>query len=490
MNPNLQNTTSPRMNPMVPESVGALIAEESTIGPTSILPSFLERMMMEECRKSGWQTLQFAANTLTERLGNIERQLESYQDNLDTARDATMMRWTSSIRRTLQKLSLYIVRVVRNRLLLPLGPEVRFLLVYWLEHKSLITLSSTITGALYGCKRTKLVYMPRNSRHTDKHSRSRLKRHPQEEHNRRLLRPISKRDCMRLAFFMALGPYLEERSNSIQTLLSIRIPNLLRFSDKQRRKMRSILGGVWPLLRVTTKATFLCYQWRYLMGRSAFFDPYSSSLNVIERRVTLQDQQQNKKTQEVARDFNEVNSKADYKKTRIDSVFNHSSAALQKNLLQGKSTRTNQVSMGVISLAIALSIMARVQSLQQELRREEEERQAQQLLQPAESRQSLRSNHFFPGSSNKKRIPPPPHPAAPNFSSDKLSLSSMSMRNVSPKVCPICQEPHVHPTASTSGYVFCFKCIYDFLAKEGVCPRSGKLCRPSDLIRLYEPHRT
>ena len=42
----------PLVNPMVPSSCGALLAEEWTIDPNSTLPSFLEMKMIEEVLSS------------------------------------------------------------------------------------------------------------------------------------------------------------------------------------------------------------------------------------------------------------------------------------------------------------------------------------------------------------------------------------------------------------------------------------------------------
>ena len=44
-------------NPSAPASAGALVAEEWTVYPLSMLPSLLEMTMIEEAGQSGWQTL-------------------------------------------------------------------------------------------------------------------------------------------------------------------------------------------------------------------------------------------------------------------------------------------------------------------------------------------------------------------------------------------------------------------------------------------------
>ena len=37
-------------------------------------------------------------------------------------------------------------------------------------------------------------------------------------------------------------------------------------------------------------------------------------------------------------------------------------------------------------------------------------------------------------------------------------------------VCPLCQSTLANPTALPSGYVFCYRCIYDHTQKQGKCP--------------------
>ena len=60
------------VSPAIPDSLGALLAEEWTVNARSMLPSFLERMMMEEARKSGWETLRSIFGVLKDRIDRME----------------------------------------------------------------------------------------------------------------------------------------------------------------------------------------------------------------------------------------------------------------------------------------------------------------------------------------------------------------------------------------------------------------------------------
>jgi peroxin-12 len=66
--------------------------------------------------------------------------------------------------------------------------------------------------------------------------------------------------------------------------------------------------------------------------------------------------------------------------------------------------------------------------------------------------------------------PPPPWPS----------------RGQSHDHCPICRKQRVLPTASTSGFVYCFQCILPHVQRHGTCPVTGVACPEERLVRLYE----
>merc|ERR1712071_482952 len=64
------------------------------------------------------------------------------------------------------------------------------------------------------------------------------------------------------------------------------------------------------------------------------------------------------------------------------------------------------------------------------------------------------------GARERVKLPIPPPPMPPN-------LLDGNDRIIDKWSCPICKEPRINPTASTSGYVFCYKCLVLHLREKG-----------------------
>jgi len=467
---NSMSTSHRPINPAVPDSIGALLAEEWTVNPRSTLPSFLERMMMEEARRSGLETLRSALGFLEERIERIEIGDERHITN-----ESDRIGVTEQMRRIYMLLfKRWPVRVVKafvRNVVKPFGPEIRFALVYALERGSLMRSSASVADTLYGGKRVKLGEASASNK------------------NERALQPLRKQDRIRLAFFLAFGPYLEERSQFFfeQFVRLSRIDEVSTTSSI-RKRLRSILNVVWPFLRMTTKGTFLWYRWRYLLGMSVFFDPYSSVLKLVVRRTTMEDQQQNENsTQHQKGDkLDEVNSST----SQIDTIRSNVSGVI-------RSSKIRWATGGLTSFFVALAWIARVRAIRQKLQQERElqnlrQIQHRQWRQPFQTENDTDVDVNEPslktGGANSL-IPSPPHISLCSARNSKMSPDGVK-RSVEGNfdVCPLCKEPRIHPTASTGGYVFCLKCILDFLRQNGeVCPVSRKPCPESSLVRLYEP---
>jgi hypothetical protein len=477
----------PRINPAIPDSIGGLLAEEWMIDPSSTFPSFLERMMMEGARISGWQTLRTIFRVLEERLSRLTDEDRRHDSNVSYNSVEYKRRWTMTFRSWSVRIAKMFLQRVK-----PFGSEIRFIILYMVERSSLLYSNATISDVLYGAKRVKLGT-------TTLHSNS----SQGEVGRKRSLLPIQKNDSIRLAFLMAFGPYLEERSESFfQYILELfssspRIISSERSSNgttnrTKTNKMQIVLKTVFSLLRMTTKGTFLWYRWRYLLGRSVFFDPYSSWLNLIVRRVTMEDQE---KQQNVTPAISEY--------IRKDSSTLRPGSIPEDLLKLIRSRGLRLTAVGVASSFVALTLIGRIRSLRQELRQERELheiRQEQQRHQREPEHEGdhndLSSDIFHKYSIHNKLLPPPPNPVSFSHSSSNIRKSDSTYVNLqnlagcNPNVCPMCKQPRIHPTASTGGYVFCLKCILGSISQRPVCPVTGKRCTKSSLVRLYEPNRT
>ena len=391
-----------------------------------------------------------------------------------------------------RRLLYYTCQIIRKQILEPWGPELRCFTVYWLERMSLLSSSATLAEALYGGKRVKLEGIAKQSSSSSKNKTNNI------NDQRRRLRSLTKQDAIRLALFMALGPYLEERSDVLCKLLMKRISTMSCVSRRTIQRLQTLMQVIWPLVRLTTKTTFWLYQWRYLMGWSVFFDPYSNYLNLVLRRVTLEDQQQQQYQQTTGNVENQIESMTSQQQQQEQQQITSSPSGGESNTVQSvqslippslRDILSSQPSwipkfgIGVMSMAVVFSFIARVQSIQQSMQQEEDERYDRHQAGQEES------ERLFPGSSKKNPIPPPPSPAIPHNPDGTNPTFGIAptWKNLSPEVCPLCQEVRINPTASVSGYVFCYKCIVDYIKEKELCPVTGKKCNMTNLVRLYEP---
>ncbi|XP_005946028.1 peroxisome assembly protein 12 [Haplochromis burtoni] len=77
-------------------------------------------------------------------------------------------------------------------------------------------------------------------------------------------------------------------------------------------------------------------------------------------------------------------------------------------------------------------------------------------------------------------LPAPPPPL--HLQQDQGGLGSES-RN-----CPLCRKPHTNATVlSTSGFVFCYRCIYTYVKSNHRCPVTGYPTELQHLIKIYSP---
>jgi hypothetical protein len=114
---------------------------------------------------------------------------------------------------------------------------------------------------------------------------------------------------------------------------------------------------------------------------------------------------------------------------------------------------------------------------------------------------SLSSNGQGPSSSEEMAskevlVPPPPHPptiaqttTGTGDNRDRMGVAVAVPRDKT--LCPICLEKRVNPVASSSGYVFCHKCLVLYIRENGnQCPVTSMPCERSQIVPLFEPNET
>lgn len=322
-----------------------------------------------------------------------------------------------------------------------------------------MNVSATASEALYGGRRVKLIG---GSASTNNGSKAQSEGSKSAVVN---LGSMDKRDAIQLAALSAMGPYIVERldqwyrwqqqqsqrqtrqySSSFRWRQLVASPNF-----PKSWKQLSII--VYPFLSMSSQAMRLYYQWKYLLGRSLFFDPVSHLLNLPVRRVTIEDQHGPSQLPRASAIPPEQAASRTSTNARSETILKH-------------------VAFGILSSAVALGFLARLYA-------ERRNRRRQQLTSDPGTREG--EHHAAPEKqANDIMFPPPPTPARHSISNATTLQSS--------NTCPLCHQPRVLPTASTGGYVFCLKCLLRYLRERGeTCPITGRKCPESSIIRLYEP---
>jgi len=311
-------------NPMVPMSIGALLAEEWTIDPYSVLPSFLEMFMMQEASRS-------ARKALTTAIDVVQRQLDQSSDSQATSEQSLVSSRLQSFSKWVHQKRTSIARTLA-RLLLRYGPELRCLAIYLMERQCLYSkASATVSESIYGARRAKL-----------QQSNYGNAANP----HRRKLTTLSNTDKTRLALLLALGPYLREKFEALyQDCL-----------QNQGSKGRRIFAFAYPFFRMTCNGTQLWTQWQFLLNRSVHFDLFSMLLNQVVRRVTQEDMEP---SHEPPRDL-----------TRSDTT-----SASQTTFKPTTLPSPRKVALLVLSTSIALSWLTQLR-LEWQQYRDERRRQA------------------------------------------------------------------------------------------------------------------
>jgi peroxin-12 len=436
------------INPAIPATTGALLAEEWTINPLATLPSFLEMFMMDEAAQSARKSLDAGMGMLQQRLQAQSaaavaqnRHLQQQQQQQQQSSKFSLPFLLALLKQSSAQFGLRVAKLLQK-----FGPEISCLVLYFLERHCLRSdACATISESLYGGRQAKLAQATKD--------------------RQRNLLPLTDRDKTRLALLVALGPYLRHR-----LLLWYKKLKQQQSQPEQQtasrsnllQKLEKLFVWVYPFLHVSMSSLDLAYQWRYLLGHSVFFHPYAHYLGLVVRRVTEEDTTSSQGSSSAA------------STPAAASIPASSRASLPKN----SPSVWRKGAILALSSAVVLSWVSHFRAEYQRQRQEQMLLQQQQQQQQQHSEQNHESTIGHNNTiQNNLNIPPPPS-------------SGIANHALPPHLCPLCRQPRVHPTASTSGFVFCYKCLLQHVQSTGKCPVTGRDCREAQLLRLYEPNAT
>jgi Pex2 / Pex12 amino terminal region len=478
----MEEPSAAALNPASPNSLGALLAEEWTINPYSTLPSFVEHAMMAEATRSTYQFIGTAMSTVEHALrqqllmGVHPSRFGDADENESSS--VARRRWWDFLRR-LQRRLLHGARSVRRAVIASTESilrqyklELQYLAVYIMERQSLLHYGGMMSETLYGAKRVKL------GRVADEGG-------GESSSVKRALEPLSRTDATRLALLTALLPYLHEKSNNFLRRRLYAPSPVLATSLQWRAQLL-------PLVQTALALVDLYCRWSYLMGRSVHYDVLSLALQHVVRRVTEQDNRASSSSPPPT--AGAAGPKEGEGGTSSRESRDSSTPDLEKG---AQWARQSLLYMMAGTLAVswltqvrhAFVTYRRNQAMREYQRRLQ--RQGQQPSQPFQSTYEAHSNVEGDSTARTDGSPPSWWSGSPDIPPPPPAVPLPNENGVPTGACPLCRRVNRRkPTASSSGYVFCFTCILDYIQRHRKCPITGARCKEADLIRLYEPEPT
>jgi peroxin-12 len=516
-------TTHQQHNATVPTSIGALLTEEYTIDPLSHQPSFLELTFVDVARNSGRVALsamwEVGVSWLHGVLGRLKR-MERLADRLllthsttsttasTTNNNTNMVALLSkSIKAMICRIKLWYYSHLRrichvlHGTVKTFGPELQILILFAIDYNCIHYLSgSTACEMVYGLKRSKLV---KNKDGTGGGGTKVVE--------------LTKWDKTMSALLAALFPYCKQRCDKLFDELKEggqQASSSTSSSEMERRMQISHHGhrssthqlqttntnssttamvsipavtvdnikekffNFYPYIHMTHELSIFLYQFAYLLGYTPYWSFSMHTLRVMLRRITVAD------VQEQQRQKMQLSQKQS-RTLQSSSLSSPSTNSDTKNVATPIKPSSMIKSALLFSVSYAL-LSGWASHFQRELRLRRRRWIAGEESSTTDNTDTTNDENV--GSSRRKtNLPIPPPPMKPKVLLD----DDDNEKHIDKWSCPICHESRINPTASTSGYVFCYRCLIMHLRQEGqYCPVTGMFCKESMVIRLYEPTAT
>jgi peroxin-12 len=480
----MDSSAAAALNPSSPGSVGALLIEEWTINPYATLPSLVENVMMSEASRSTHHFVGTAISAAEHALR--QRVLMDPPFSHETIGNGDgpsprllrlhhirkLFRALLELRRRVLASTLSVVRQYKL--------ELQYLVTFLIERCCLGVADAMVGETLYGAMRVKLGRVhSADGTANEKGESSPVKRS---------LAPLSRSDKTRLALLISFVSYLREKNDVL-----VRKQQFAP-SPAHVPSMR-LQTHFLPLLHTSLAFVDLFCRWRYLMGRSIHFDLFSLALQQVVRRVTQQD----------TMPPSDLSSPSSTPLTSVDHDQRrsmdreHSVDESRSGLTKGSQLlRQSIMYMMVGTLAVSWLTQIRHEYLTYRRNQATLAHMSQQRRTHIENQQNTTTELSGENSVVRHEPPPEDRPATSFWLSESSRVppppptSSLPNEDSIPiGGCPLCRRSvRRKPTASVSGYVFCFTCILNYVKQHHKCPVTRAHCEDSDLVRLYEPEPT
>lgn len=499
----------------VPTTVGALLTEECTIDPLSHLPSFLELTFVDVARNSGRRALSAAWGVgvvwlqgTIERLRRLERRLTDRVESRAVGGEASssvvqLIRFIRTLALHLSRLRVKILRRMCGIFLgtvKTLAPELQAMIMFAIDYNCMHYLAgATACEMVYGLKRSKIVKarnrqpplskLAQSLQPTANDSRADLQQSNQQAGGQSAVTDLTSADKTLSALFAALLPYCKERfdrcyaqwneqttnSSLNHTPRSTRVSRNRDVIDDHRSKF---VVQLYPYFHMVHEGSIFAYQFAYLLGFTPYWSFSMHSLGVMLRRMTVADVQEQEKQKQMQQ--RQQMERQQQGRTRSHIQSDDATTSTRSQPRQQTGLTAPGLLKGAVLFSVSYTLLSGWYShFQRELRLRRrrwiagnDDGTAADIREGDLNEEGLQRRSKLP-------IPPPPLPPKVDDENDGTDDKWS---------CPICKEPRINPTASTSGYVYCYKCLVSHLRNEGeYCPVTGMTCYENKVVRLFEP---
>ncbi|XP_062845002.1 peroxisome assembly protein 12 [Trichomycterus rosablanca] len=247
-------------------------------------------------------------------------------------------------------------------------------------------------------------------------------------------RGLGRRQHLRSLLLLALLPYLRIKLEKVlarqrdEDDFSIQMPKSLG------QKMYRAFLAAYPFVCMAWDGWSFCHQLLYVFGKTRTHSPLLWLARVKLSYLTARDIQ-NLDLKQVDRTLSSSQSLGERVQSLLSAVIGGMAVSLSTSL-----------SLGVFFL------------------------QFLEWWYSSENQSTIKSLTSLP-------TPPPP-----------LHLEDQEAASTHGSVCPLCRKVRTNDTAlATSGFVFCYRCIYTYVKANHRCPRTGYPSELQHLIKIYSP---
>ncbi|XP_038058661.1 peroxisome assembly protein 12-like [Patiria miniata] len=238
---------------------------------------------------------------------------------------------------------------------------------------------------------------------------------------------------LRSLLFLVLVPYLKLKLEALFERWRDEALDRPQWQQAEHLRLRRVFMAVFPFIHMSWESTVFLYQLRYLFHKSDCHSPFLRLAGVRLKYMSKED---------IMEQMQGISMDADISSWR-SSLYHYFKRVL-----------------GVLAVSISQGLSVGIFFLQ-----------FLEWWYMSQDQQTRLAVTALP-------IPKPP----------KIKEAKDSALPKDPTFCPLCHKHRTNDTAlSTSGYVFCYPCIYSFVKGHRCCPVTSYPTELSHLIKLYPP---